>query len=83
MDCATVKTRLTCVYMHIQLQLAARSVQASGSGIIPPNADLLFDVELLDINDQRGVATGAKLAAYRLKLDAWYDTNINIYIYSY
>eukprot|EP00962_Isochrysis_galbana_P014865 scaffold4261_cov110-Isochrysis_galbana.AAC.9 len=45
--------------------------RASGSGVIPPDADLLFDVELLDINHRRGVATEARLAAYRGRLDAW------------
>ena len=44
---------------------------ASGTGVIPPQADLIFDVALLDINDQRGVATEAKLGAYAKTLDEW------------
>ena len=44
---------------------------ASGTGVIPPHADLVFDVILLDINDQRGVATTAKLDAYMRTLEEW------------
>ena len=44
---------------------------ASGSGHIPPHADLIFDVELLDIDDRRGVATEGRLQAYAKTLDAW------------
>ena len=44
---------------------------ASGSGVVPPHADLIFDVALLDIDDRRGVATEARLQAYAKTLDAW------------
>jgi len=38
---------------------------ASGTGVIPPNADLSFDVEVLDIN------FGVTLTRYRSTLSAW------------
>ena len=44
---------------------------ASGTGVIPPHADLIFDVQLLDIDDRRGVATEGRLLAYAKTLDAW------------
>ena len=44
---------------------------ASGTGVVPPHADLVFDVALLDIDDLRGVATEARLQAYAKTLDAW------------
>ena len=44
---------------------------ASGTGVVPPGADLVFDVQLLDINDRRGIAAEARLAAYAKTLDEW------------
>ena len=49
---------------------------ASGTGVIPPHSDLLFDVELLDINHKKSVAA---LAKYRLTLDAWVSGKLEKY----
>jgi FK506-binding protein 1 len=48
-------------------------VNASGTGVIPPNADLSFDVELLDINHRASVSV---LAKYQQTLDAWIATKM-------
>ena len=46
---------------------------ASGTGVIPPNADLRFDVELLDINFT------STLAKYRATLDAWIASKLEAF----
>ena len=41
---------------------------AAGSGLIPPGADLVFDVELLDVAGRRSTLL---LHKYRQTLDGW------------
>ena len=48
-----------------------RSKSASGTGVIPPHADLVFDIELLDVNHAR------KLRDYRATLDAWRQSKLD------
>ena len=46
---------------------------ASGTGVIPPNADLHFEIELLDINFR------VTLARYKATLDAWIATKLDAF----
>lgn len=59
--------------LHIHASAAygakgCRSAEASGSGVIAPNADLVFDIELLDINGRCGVVA---LHKYKETLHKW------------
>jgi len=65
----------------IQMSLGERAVLdissdmgygASGAGgDIPPNADLLFDVELVKINGKKAFYTEEERTAFQAKMDAW------------
>ena len=52
---------------------AQDTANASGTGVIPPHADLVFTVELLDINGRRQVMTRWKLEEFKGKMLAKYD----------
>lgn len=46
---------------------------ASGTGVIPPHADLCFDVELLDINHEHNVVARAKLDKFKTQMLSNFD----------
>jgi len=65
--------------LHIHASAAygtkgCRSAEASGSGVIAPNADLAFEIELLDINGRCGVVA---LHKYKETLHKWAEDKLH------
>ena len=65
--------------LHIHASAAygtkgCRSAEASGSGVIAPNADLVFEIELLDINGRCGVVA---LHKYKETLHKWAEDKLH------
>lgn len=63
--------------LHISSDLAYGK-EGSGSGKIPPNADLDFDVELIAINGKKHY-TPEQLAKYKTDLEKWKTTKLKQY----